>query len=174
MRRDSWRSVPRILQAAGGEHFLLLGLALRLELGESALERLSSSNSVRSSRVRPTRCRRRRWLAAAPRPSLPLFGSASLAIASALPPSKMSVPRPAMLVEIVTAPLRPACATIEASRSCCFAFSTLYGMFFCLSMFATTSDFSTDTVPTSTGWPRLWQSSMSVRRPRGTCRASFL
>ena len=28
-----------------------------------------------------------------------------------LPPSRMSVPRPAMLVAIVTVPLRPACAT---------------------------------------------------------------
>ena len=47
---------------------------------------------------------------------------------SGLPPSRMSVPRPAMLVEMVTAPLRPACATISASRSCCLAFSTLWGM----------------------------------------------
>ena len=36
----------------------------------------------------------------------------------------MSVPRPAMLVAIVTVPGRPACAMIIASRSCCFAFST--------------------------------------------------
>ncbi len=35
---------------------------------------------------------------------------------SGLPPRMMSVPRPAMLVAIVTIPLRPACATISASR----------------------------------------------------------
>jgi len=85
----------------------------------------------------------------------------------------MSVPRPAMFVEIVIAPLRPACATIEASRWWCFAFSTLNGSPFCLRMFATTSLFSTDTVPTSTGWPRLWQSSMSEATARNL-PASFL
>ncbi len=36
---------------------------------------------------------------------------------SALPPSRMSVPRPAMLVAMVTMPRRPAWATISASRS---------------------------------------------------------
>jgi outer membrane protein assembly factor BamB len=41
-----------------------------------------------------------------------------------LPPSTMSVPRPAILVAIVTAPGRPACAMISASRSCCLAFKT--------------------------------------------------
>ncbi len=67
----------------------------------------------------------------------------------------MSVPRPAMLVEIVTAPFLPAWATTKASRSCCLAFRTLWGMFFLRRSEATTSDFSTLTVPTSTGWPRL-------------------
>ncbi len=38
------------------------------------------------------------------------------AIVSALPPRMMSVPRPAMLVAMVTALLRPAWATISASR----------------------------------------------------------
>ena len=47
---------------------------------------------------------------------------------SLLPPSMMSVPRPAMFVATVTAPLRPACATICASRSWCFALSTSCGM----------------------------------------------
>ncbi len=50
--------------------------------------------------------------------------SASLAMNSGLPPSKMSVPRPAMLVAIVIEPLRPAWAMIPASRWCCLAFST--------------------------------------------------
>ena len=52
------------------------------------------------------------------------FRQYSRVIASGLPPSKISVPRPAMFVETVTAPLRPACAMIFASRSCCFAFNT--------------------------------------------------
>ena len=34
------------------------------------------------------------------------------------------MPRPAMLVAMVTAPLRPACATISASCSWYLAFST--------------------------------------------------
>ena len=46
------------------------------------------------------------------------------AMCSALPPSRMSVPRPAMLVAIVTLPLRPACATISASCAWYFALST--------------------------------------------------
>jgi hypothetical protein len=40
-------------------------------------------------------------------------------------PSLMSVPRPAMLVAMVTLPAWPASATISASRWCCLAFSTL-------------------------------------------------
>ena len=43
--------------------------------------------------------------------------SVTLAMPLADPPSKMSVPRPAMLVATVTAPRRPACATISLSRS---------------------------------------------------------
>ena len=43
--------------------------------------------------------------------------SCAQASVSALPPRRMSVPRPAMLVAIVTAPGRPAWATISASRS---------------------------------------------------------
>ena len=46
----------------------------------------------------------------------------------------MSVPRPAMFVETVIAPLRPACATTYASFSCCLAFSTACGMPFFLRM----------------------------------------
>ena len=43
-------------------------------------------------------------------------------------PSWMSVPRPAMLVEIVTAPRSPACATMAASCSSLRAFNTRCGM----------------------------------------------
>ena len=42
--------------------------------------------------------------------------SLAQAIVSGLPPRMMSVPRPAMFVAMVTAPLRPAWATISASR----------------------------------------------------------
>jgi hypothetical protein len=44
-----------------------------------------------------------------------LASSCWRAMNSGLPPSRMSVPRPAMLVAIVTVPLRPACATNSAS-----------------------------------------------------------
>src|SRR6201993_1131522 len=54
----------------------------------------------------------------------PFFTHSCLAMNSGLPPSRMSVPRPAMLVAIVTIPLRPACATISASRSWYLAFRT--------------------------------------------------
>ena len=58
-----------------------------------------------------------------------------------------------MFVATVTASSLPACVTISASRSCCFAFSTSCGMpFFCSSR-ESFSDFSTEIVPTSTGWP---------------------
>ena len=42
--------------------------------------------------------------------------SCAQAIVSGLPPRMMSVPRPAMFVAMVTAPMRPAWATISASR----------------------------------------------------------
>ena len=68
-------------------------------------------------------------------------------------PSLISVPRPAMLVAMVTAPAIPASATTWASRECCLALSTLCGIFFCLSMRLSSSLTSTDVVPTSTGLP---------------------
>ena len=46
---------------------------------------------------------------------------------SGLPPRMMSVPRPAMLVAIVTPALRPAWATISASRSWYLALRTWCG-----------------------------------------------
>ena len=63
------------------------------------------------------------------------------------------MPRPAMLVEIVTAPWRPACATISASRSCCLAFSTSWRMPRFLSRPESLSEFSIEIVPTRIGWP---------------------
>ena len=60
----------------------------------------------------------------------------------------MSVPRPAMLVAMVTAPLRPACATIEASRSWYLALSTTWGTPLRLSSLESISLFSIEMVPT--------------------------
>ena len=80
---------------------------------------------------------------------------------SGLPPSMMSVPRPAMFVATVTAPSRPACATICASRSCCLALRTSCGTPFLRSCADRYSDFSTLTVPTRTGWPFSCRSTMS-------------
>ena len=107
--------------------------AAQLVVDAAALVALGADD-VQAARRRPPRRARRRTRCskrASPRGtrggalSPPHLASASI---SALPPSTMSVPRPAMLVEIVTAPLRPACATISASRSCCLAFSTLWRM----------------------------------------------
>ena len=72
------------------------------------------------------------------------------------------MPRPAMLVEMVTAPLRPAWATISASRWCCLALSTLCGTPFFLRKLETTSLLAMETVPTSTGWPFSCSSSISL------------
>jgi hypothetical protein len=51
---------------------------------------------------------------------------ASMILNSTLPPSLMSVPRPAMFVAMVIAPSLPASATICASCSCWRAFRTLW------------------------------------------------
>mmetsp|Transcript_2821 Transcript_2821/g.8425 ORF Transcript_2821/g.8425 Transcript_2821/m.8425 type:complete len:306 (+) Transcript_2821:985-1902(+) len=79
----------------------------------------------------------------------------SLAINSGLPPSRISVPRPAMLVAIVTAPLRPLCATISLSRSTFsgLAFRTSNGIPACSKRLHTISLRSTLVVPTNTGLP---------------------
>ena len=81
---------------------------------------------------------------------------------SGLPPSWMSVPRPAMLVAIVTRPGRPACATISASCSWWRAFSTRKSFMPASAILeATYSDFSIETVPTRTGCPRSCASRIS-------------
>ena len=63
----------------------------------------------RCGATRGARCRARRGRRASGTPS----------------PSLMSTPRPAMFVAIVTRPRWPASLMISASRSCCFAFSTV-------------------------------------------------
>ena len=93
-------------------------------------------------------------------------GSAAIAcmiLKSTLPPSFMSVPRPAMLVAIVTAETFPASATIWASRSCWRALSTLCGIPASSSIPLRCSDLSIDVVPTRVGWPRSCASRIASR-----------
>ena len=87
------------------------------------------------------------------------------AMNSALPPKRISVPRPAMLVAIVTAPLRPDCATISDSRSTFsgLALSNSYGMPSSSRSSAICSERSTEVVPTSTGRPFLCMREISLR-----------
>ena len=74
-------------------------------------------------------CRR---AAASRRPAGSDPASISCTCFSTLPPSTMSVPRPAMLVAIVIIFGRPACAMISASLACCLALSTWCGSLACL------------------------------------------
>ena len=66
-----------------------------------------------------------------------------------------------MFVATVTADLQPARAMIIASRSCCFAFKTSCLIPRLVSNPESSSDFSTLTVPTRTGCPFLFRSTMS-------------
>ncbi|MNH29273.1 hypothetical protein D3C79_894970 [compost metagenome] len=89
-------------------------------------------------------------------------GSSNWAISACqLPPNTISVPRPAMLVAIVTAPVWPACATMSASMAWNLAFSTLWSIPAFVNSRETTSDFSIEIVPTSTGWPLAVRSRIS-------------
>mmetsp|Transcript_1757 Transcript_1757/g.6989 ORF Transcript_1757/g.6989 Transcript_1757/m.6989 type:complete len:232 (+) Transcript_1757:1071-1766(+) len=90
--------------------------------------------------------------------------SMSLAINSGFPPSRMSVPRPAMLVAMVTAPRRPPCATISLSRSTFsgLALSSSCSMPISDSFLESPSLISTLVVPTSTGRPFLCMRSIST------------
>ena len=77
-------------------------------------------------------------------------------------PSLMSVPRPAMLVAMVTVPGLPASATMSASFWCNLAFSTLCLIFTRVSIRLNNSEVSTEVVPTSTGLPFFTRSSISL------------
>ena len=76
--------------------------------------------------------------------------------------SLISVPRPAMLVAIVTAPAFPASVTISDSRWCIFAFRTLCLMFFIFNILLNNSEISTEVVPTRTGLPAFTKISVSA------------
>ena len=80
--------------------------------------------------------------------SVPTFFNARC---SSEPPNLISVPRPAMLVEIVTAPFEPASPIMKASRAWFLAFNTSCLIPALLKRAERTSDFSIDTVPINTG-----------------------
>src|SRR5213594_902891 len=104
----------------------------------AAMTRLCRScHSRRSSPMR-------RSFAAASRSSLSRTRSICF---STLPPSTMSVPRPAMLVAMVITLGRPAWATISASRACCFAFRTWCANLSFSSIPEMSSEFSIEVVP---------------------------
>ena len=119
------------VQAARRDDGLVLDGALRLRLGEGCVVHLGDASAG----------------------LMPRLWSASDASPAGLPPSRMSVPRPAMFVAIVTAPLRPAWATMLASRSWNLALRTSCWMPRFRSISARCSLFSTLTVPTRTGRP---------------------
>mmetsp|Transcript_30899 Transcript_30899/g.71399 ORF Transcript_30899/g.71399 Transcript_30899/m.71399 type:complete len:200 (+) Transcript_30899:1024-1623(+) len=79
----------------------------------------------------------------------------NFAITAALPPRRMSVPRPAMFVATVTAPMRPAWLITSPSRSqfSGFAFNTRAKMPRSLRAPAISSLSCTDVVPIKTGRP---------------------
>ena len=59
-----------------------------------------------------------------------------------------------LVVAMVITPGRPAWATISASLACCLALSTWCGSISFFSSSDSTSEFSIEVVPSSTGWPR--------------------
>ena len=83
--------------------------------------------------------------------SVPMMARPPAAFTSGL--SLMSVPRPAILVAMVTAHFKPAVATISASFWCSLAFNTLCSILRMVSILLNISEISTEVVPTSTGRP---------------------
>ena len=92
----------------------------------------------------------------------------SLAIYSLFPPRIISVPLPAILVAIVTAPFLPACATISDSLSTFsgLAFNKLCGIFSSSRSVLNNSLFSILVVPTSIGLPCLLINEVSFATAR--------
>ena len=167
MRRDSCRSVPRIKRPPAARTLSASGLMAALYLASA------SEKSFRALRISSFSVSAKPVASAMSSSERPALRRSFLARNSALPPSMMSVPRPAMLVATVTAPYLPACATISASFSWFLAFRTLCWMPFFLSMPESSSDFSMEMVPTRTGWPLAWHSSICWMMAR-YLPASFL
>ena len=83
--------------------------------------------------------------------SVPMMARPPAAFTSSL--ILISVPRPAMLVAIVTLPGCPASATTCASLACCLAFNTLCWMPLNFNILLNISEISTEVVPTRIGRP---------------------
>ena len=154
MRRDSWRSVPRMNRPPASRTFSASGASSSLCLA-SAWE-----NIFRAWRISSLSVSAKPVASAIISSDRPALRRSFLAKNSALPPSMMSVPRPAMLVATVTAPNLPAWATISASFSWFLALRTLCLMPCLVSSFERTSDFSMEVVPAKTGCPFSWQAAI--------------
>ena len=74
----------------------------------------------------------------------------------------ISVPRPAILVAMVTAPISPAWAIISASRAWFLAFNTSCLILFLVNILLINSLVSIAIVPIKIGWPNLWRSSTTL------------
>ena len=109
----------RVALAARAAAQLVVDAARLVALGADDVQAAGGQHLRRAAPARPRAAARASASSAS-------AGSAASS-ASRLPPSTMSVPRPAMLVAMVTVPGRPAWATMCASRSCCLAFSTWCG-----------------------------------------------
>ena len=114
---DAPRLVPlcsQNAQSARLQHLFVLALRIRLVHLKRAVPVLLRTSRTPDPAGRSASCPgrrgRNRTLRRITERACPRFARSCLVINSALPPSKMSVPRPAMLVAIVTMPMRPACA----------------------------------------------------------------
>ena len=143
----------RVALAARAAAQLVVDAARLVALGgDDAQAALRRDELVRPCPFVAQRVRSRPSLAAASSDSS--ASSASIAF-STLPPSTMSVPRPAMLVAIVIIFGRPACATMSASRGVLLGVEHLVRQLrLGRAGSEMISEFSIEVVPTSTGWPR--------------------
>ena len=139
MRRESWRSVPMMCRPPASTTFWWSASVMTRASARAASIVAAST----SAGLRPWR-----WSDSEARPA----GS---------PPSLMSVPRPAMFVAMITAPVRPAWATMPDSFSWNLALRVSCAMPRRLSRVDRISDFSTLTVPTRTGRPTSCISTIS-------------
>ena len=153
-------------EPAGARVALAAGAAAQLVVDAPALVALGADHEQPAGRLRAVMrlgdLGADRRLARRARLVLDARRARAVSRMSRLPPSLMSVPRPAMLVAMVTAPGAPAWATISASCSWKRAFSTACGTFFFFRSSADDLAFLDAVVPTSTGWPRSRASSISV------------
>ena len=132
-------------------------LSIQLARRSEANKRIKSSSNDTKNTEEPGSP----WRPARPRSWLSIRRDSCLSVPIILSPpssftpspSLISVPRPAMLVAIVTVELWPAFATMSASFWCNFAFRTLCWILRKVSILLNISEISTEVVPTSTGRP---------------------